>query len=146
MLFFYVAFLSIFIFLLHVVFDVALFASFIQPLRAFRRARVMGCPAWVLGKSSGIWAVLSLPLNQLGVPPPLPWRLGDHFEVLGGSEGVLWRAQGHRKRSPSFSESPLSVPGASWGSSWGGFGGLGCFLDHSWEVRMLLFRWFYMVF
>ena len=57
--------------------------TYIQPLRAFRRARLMGCPAWVLGKSSGIWAMLSLPLNQLG----LPWRLGDHFGVLGGSEG-----------------------------------------------------------
>ena len=48
----------------------------IQPLRAFRQARLVGCPAWVLGKSSGIWAVLSLPLNQLGPSAPLPSPLG----------------------------------------------------------------------
>ena len=41
---------------------------------------------------------------------------------------------------------PLSVPGASWVGSQGGFGGLGCSLGESWEVRMLLFRWFQMVF
>ena len=69
-------------------------------------------------------------------------RLRDHFGVLERSEGVLWRAQGHRKCSPSFSESPLSGSGASWEGSWGGFGGLGCSLGQSWEVRLLLFHWF----
>ena len=37
----------------------------------------------------------------------------------------------------------LERPG---GGSWGGFGGLGCSLGESWEVRMLLFRWFSMIF
>ena len=126
--------------------------KYIQPLRAFRRAGLMGCSAWVLGKSSGIWAVLSLPLNQLGPSAPLlsPLgstlgsmgieldRLGDHFGVLGGFERILSRAQGHRKCYSS--ESPLSASGAPWGGSWGGFGGLGCSLGQSWEVRMLLFQ------
>ena len=33
-------------------------------------------PAGVLGKSSGIWAVLSFPLNQVNPSAPLPSPLG----------------------------------------------------------------------
>ena len=50
-------------------------------------------------------------------------------------------------RKATFSAgAPLSVPGASWVGSQGGFGGLGCSLGESWEVRILLFRWLQIVF
>ena len=67
-------------------------------------------------------------LGCLGVvvgPMQAPWgSLGVSLEVLGRP----WR--------------PWERPGIVLGGPWGDFGGLGRSLDQSWEVRMLLFRWF----
>ena len=66
--------------------------------------------------------MLSLPLNQLGVPPPLPWRLGDHFGVLGESEGSPLESPRAPKMLPKF---------------------LGESLERLWSVLGELLGWFW---
>ena len=61
--------------------------------------------------------------------------LGDPLEVPWGPLGVSWEVLGRPWR-------PWERPGIVLGGPWGDFGGLGRSLDQSWEVRMLLFRWF----
>ena len=64
-------------------------------------------------------------LGVLGGPLEVPWSpLGVSWEVLGRP----WR--------------PWERPGIVLGGPWGDFGGLGRSLSQSWEVRMLIFRWF----
>ena len=68
-------------------------------------------------------------LEVLGSPLDVPWGpLGVSWEVLGRP----WR--------------PWERPGIVLGGPWGDFGGLGRSLSQSWEVRLLLFGWFWMVF
>ena len=61
--------------------------------------------------------------------------LGGLLEVPWGPLGVSWEVLGRPWR-------PWERPGIVLGSLWGDFGGLRCSLGHSWEVRMLIFRWF----
>ena len=68
-------------------------------------------------------------LGVLGGPLKVPWR----------SWGVSWEVLGRPWR-------PWERPGIVLGGPWGDFGGLGRSLNQSWGVRLLLFRWFWMVF
>ena len=61
--------------------------------------------------------------------------LGGPLEVPWGPSGVSWEVLGRPWR-------PWERPGIVLGSLWGDFGGLRCSLGQSWEVRMLIFRWF----
>ena len=61
--------------------------------------------------------------------------LGGPLEVPWGPLGVSWEVLGRPWR-------PWERPGIVLGGPWGDFGGLGRSSDQSWEVRMLLFRWF----
>ena len=61
--------------------------------------------------------------------------LGGPLEVPWGPSGVSWEVLGRPWR-------PWERPGIFLGCYWGNFGGMGRSLDQSWEVRMLLFRWF----
>ena len=65
-----------------------------------------------------------------------PW---GPLEVPWGPSGVSWEVLGRPWR-------PWERPGIVLGGPWGDFGGLGRSLNQSWEVRLLLFCWFYMVF
>ena len=61
--------------------------------------------------------------------------LGGPLEVPWGPLGVSWEVLGRPWR-------PWERPGIVLGGPWGDFGGLGRSLNQSWEVRMLIFRWF----
>ena len=61
--------------------------------------------------------------------------LGGPLEVPWGPSGVSWEVLGLPWR-------PWERPGIVLGGPWGDFGDLGRSLSQSWEVRMLIFRWF----
>ena len=61
--------------------------------------------------------------------------LGGPLEVPWGPSGVSWEVLGRPWR-------PWERPGIVLGSLWDNFGGLRCSLGQSWELRMLIFRWF----
>ena len=64
--------------------------------------------------------------------------LGGALEVLGGTLGSFGCLLG----GPWASLGPWECPGSVLGGPWGDFGGLGRSLGESWEVKMLIFRWF----
>ena len=80
---------------------------------------------------------------MIGSPEGGPWRsLGVPRVVLGGPWGSLGGSQGAPKTEVVLGERPGMVLGGPWGV----FGGIGRSLGQDCEVKMLLFRWFWMVF
>ena len=64
--------------------------------------------------------------------------LGGALEVLGGTLGSFGCLLG----GPWASLGPWECPGSVLGGPWCDFGGLGRSLGESWEVKILIFRWF----
>ena len=62
----------------------------------------------------------------------------ESLEVLGGTLGSFGCLLG----GPWVPWRPWERPGIVLGGPWGDFGGLGRSSDQSWEVRMLILRWF----
>ena len=142
---------------------------YIESLRAFRRADLdfrsyllIGIRQESVSRISQLWAFdemfwLSWQMGtcqtgmrglgrSLGVPrgiPGVPWRSwGVPRDVLG----VSLRVPGGSQGAPKTEVVLWGCTGMVLGGPWAGFGGMGRSLGQSWEVSMLLFRLFQMVF